>query len=98
MNYLEKATRLDISFATHQCARFVVDPKKTHARVVRWLGRYLLHSKGKAYESERISHVAQKYSSMHRLQEIGISKMLKQVIKILQDLDMDISSYIMDAL
>ena len=34
LNYLEKATRLDISFATHQCAHFVADPKKTHARAV----------------------------------------------------------------
>ena len=47
LNYLEKATRPDISFATHQCARFVADHKKTHARAVRWLGRYLLHSKEK---------------------------------------------------
>ena len=47
MNYLEKATRPDISFATHQCARFVADPKKSHARAVRWLGHYLLHSRGK---------------------------------------------------
>ena len=47
LNYLEKATRPDISFATHQCARFVADPKKTHARIVRWLGRYLLHSRKK---------------------------------------------------
>ena len=47
MNYLEKATRPDISFATHQCARFVADPKKKHTRAVRWLGRYLLHSRKK---------------------------------------------------
>ena len=44
LNYLEKATRLDISFATHQCARFVAVPKKSHAQAVRWLERYLLHS------------------------------------------------------
>ena len=44
LNYLEKATRLDISFAIHQCARYVSDPKKSHARAVQWLGRYLLHS------------------------------------------------------
>ena len=37
LNCLEKATRPDISFATHQCARFVADPKKNHARAVRWL-------------------------------------------------------------
>ena len=51
LNYLEKATRPDISFATHQCARFVLDPKKTHARAVRWLGRYLLHSRKKGMRS-----------------------------------------------
>ena len=45
LNYLEKATRPDISFATHQCARFAAAPKKSHARAVRWLGRYLLHTK-----------------------------------------------------
>ena len=47
LNYLEKATRPDISFATHQCARYVADPKTSHARAVRWLGRYLLHSRKK---------------------------------------------------
>ena len=47
LNYLEKATRPDISFATHQYSRFVADPKKSHARAVRWLGCYLLHSKRK---------------------------------------------------
>ena len=47
LNYLEKATRPDISFATHQCAHFAAAPKKSHTRVVRWLGRYLLHSKKK---------------------------------------------------
>ena len=45
LNYLEKATRPDISFATHQCARFVADSKQSHARAVRLLGHYLLHSK-----------------------------------------------------
>ena len=34
LNYLEKATRPDISFATHQCARVDEDPKKSHARAV----------------------------------------------------------------
>ena len=50
LNYLEKATRPDISFATHQCARFVADPKKNHARAVRWLGCYLLHSRKKGMQ------------------------------------------------
>ena len=47
LNYLEKATRPDISFATHQCARFAASPKKSHTRAVHWLGRYLLHSRKK---------------------------------------------------
>ena len=47
LNYLEKATRPDISFAALQCARFVADHKKSHAKAVRWLGRYLLHSRRK---------------------------------------------------
>ena len=47
LNYLEKATRPDTSFATHQCARYVVDPKKSHAWAVRWLGHYVLHSRRK---------------------------------------------------
>ena len=47
LNYLEKATRPDISFATHQCARFAAAPKKSHTHAVHWLGHYLLHSKKK---------------------------------------------------
>ena len=47
LNSLEKATRPDISFATHQCAGFAAVPKKSHTRAVCWLGRYLLHSRKK---------------------------------------------------
>ena len=39
--------RPDISFATHQCARFAAAPKKSHSHAVCWLGRYLLHTKKK---------------------------------------------------
>jgi hypothetical protein len=45
LNYLEKATRGDISYAVHQCARFVSDPKVEHGEAVRWLGRYLKGTK-----------------------------------------------------
>lgn len=41
MLYLEKGTRPDIAYATHQCARFSSDPKKEHGKAVKWLGRYL---------------------------------------------------------
>jgi hypothetical protein len=47
LNCLEKATRSDISFAVHQCARFVSDPKIEHDEVVRWLGRYLKGTRDK---------------------------------------------------
>jgi len=40
LNYLEKCTRPDIAFATHQCARFSADPRKPHADAVKWLGCY----------------------------------------------------------
>ncbi len=41
LNFLEKSTRLDIGYATHQCARFSIDPKESHAIVVKRIGRYL---------------------------------------------------------
>ncbi|KAI2512019.1 hypothetical protein MHU86_2307 [Fragilaria crotonensis] len=47
LNYLEKATRSDISYAVHQCARFVSDPRKEHGDAVRWLGRYLYGTRDK---------------------------------------------------
>ena len=45
LNYLEKASRPDISYAVHQCARFAADPKKEHGDTVRWIGRYLKGTK-----------------------------------------------------
>lgn len=47
LNYLEKATRSDISYTVHQCARFVSDPRKEHGDAVRWLGRYLKGTRDK---------------------------------------------------
>eukprot|EP00978_Attheya_sp_CCMP212_P041667 scaffold241829_cov35-Attheya_sp.AAC.2 len=37
LNYLEKATRSDIAYITHQCARFSSDPKVEHEKAIRWL-------------------------------------------------------------
>ena len=45
LNYLEKSTRADIAFATHQCARFSSDPRESHGKAVKWLGRYLAETK-----------------------------------------------------
>jgi hypothetical protein len=47
LNYLEKTTRSDISYITHQCARFTSNPKKEHGQAIRWLGRYLKATKEK---------------------------------------------------
>ncbi len=47
LNYLEKSTRPDISYATHQCAHFSANPKQPHADTVKWLGRYLKGTKDK---------------------------------------------------
>ena len=41
LNYLEKCTRPDISYAAHQCARFTENPRQEHGKTVRWLARYL---------------------------------------------------------
>jgi hypothetical protein len=40
LNYLEKSTRPDLSFAVHQCARFSSDPRKSQATAVKYIGRY----------------------------------------------------------
>lgn len=42
LNYLEKSTRGDIAVAVHQCARFSINPKASHAEAVKRIGRYLL--------------------------------------------------------
>ena len=47
LNYLEKLTRPNISYAVHQCACFAADPKKEHGKAVTWLGRYLAATKYK---------------------------------------------------
>jgi hypothetical protein len=54
LNYLEKATRSDIAYAAHQCARFVDNPKKEHGAAVRWLVRYLkgTRDKGTVYRPD----------------------------------------------
>jgi hypothetical protein len=43
-----KATRRDISYITHKCARFSANPRVEHGQeAVRWLGRYLYATKDK---------------------------------------------------
>jgi hypothetical protein len=50
LNYLEKNTRPDLSFAVHQCARFCSQPKKSHATAVKYIGRYLASTKDKGIQ------------------------------------------------
>ena len=42
LNYLEKSTRGEISYAVHQCARFSSNPKKSHSDAVHRIVRYLV--------------------------------------------------------
>ena len=41
LNFLEKSTRPDIAYATHQCAQFSQNPKQIHAEAVKRIVRYL---------------------------------------------------------
>jgi Reverse transcriptase (RNA-dependent DNA polymerase) len=50
LNYLEKATRPDIAYAVHQCARFAESPKEDHTQAVKLIGRYLLSTRDKGLE------------------------------------------------
>ena len=47
LGYLDKGSRPDISYATHQCAIFAADPSKEHDEAIRWLGIYLHTTKDK---------------------------------------------------
>jgi hypothetical protein len=47
LNYLEKSSRPDISYAVHQCARFCENPRVEHTAAVKRIGRYLLSSMDK---------------------------------------------------
>lgn len=47
LNFLEKSTRPDIAFITHQCARYSSDPRKEHGMAIRWLARYLKGTRDK---------------------------------------------------
>jgi len=47
LNYLDTGSRSDVSYATHQCARFVAAPKKEHGDAIRWLARYLRGTRDK---------------------------------------------------
>ena len=47
LNYIANSTRPDVSFATHQCARFCNDPKRSHETAIKRVGKYLKQSQEK---------------------------------------------------
>ena len=47
LGYLQGSTRPDISMATHQCTRYNNDPKLSHERAIRRIGKYLLGTQNK---------------------------------------------------
>jgi hypothetical protein len=80
LNYLEKATRRDIVYAVHQCARFVSDPKKEHGDAVRWLGRYLLGTKDKVTIMRPMSDKDLESMSTQASVAIGILRRQQQIV------------------
>jgi hypothetical protein len=50
LNYLEKASRPDIAYAVHQCARFSESPRVEHTKAVKLIGRYLLGTRDRGTE------------------------------------------------
>ena len=47
LGYLQGTSRPDIAMPTHQCARFNIDPRLSHERAVKRIGRYLIDTKDK---------------------------------------------------
>ena len=47
LGYLDKGSRSNISYITHQCARFSINPKAEHGRALKWVGRYLKGTRNK---------------------------------------------------
>jgi hypothetical protein len=47
LNYLTGTSRPDLAMATHQAARFCIDPKLSHERAIQRIGKYLVGTKDK---------------------------------------------------
>ena len=67
LNYLERCTHPDISYAVHQCALYCENPKKEHGMVIKWIGRYLSTQPSKGImstlkEEDIISYVDADYA------------------------------------
>ena len=47
LNFLDKGSRPELSYAVHQCARFSSDPRQTHADAIQHICRYLKGTRDK---------------------------------------------------
>ena len=47
LNYLDKGSRSNVAYITHQCARFTTCPKEEHGAALKWLGWYLVGTRDK---------------------------------------------------
>ena len=47
LSYFDKGTRPDITYATHQCARFCEAPKEVHEKAVEYIVEYLKKTRNK---------------------------------------------------
>eukprot|EP00978_Attheya_sp_CCMP212_P036392 scaffold164691_cov35-Attheya_sp.AAC.2 len=47
LNFLEKSTRPDLAYSVHQCSRFSIDPKESHAQAIKHIVRYLMANRDK---------------------------------------------------
>jgi hypothetical protein len=72
LNFLEKSTRPDISYVTHQVARFSEDPKASHGEAIEHIVNYLCDTRndGIILGLLRTSHL--RFLPTRILSEIGI--------------------------
>lgn len=58
-HFLEKSTRPDLSFATHNAARFAHNPREPHTKALQMIGRYLLGTadKGLIFKPTKDHHL-----------------------------------------
>jgi hypothetical protein len=72
IDFLEKSTRPDISYVTHQVARFSEDPKASHGKAIEHIVKYLrdTHNDGIILCLSRTSHL--RFLPTWILSEIGI--------------------------
>ena len=57
LNYLAAITRPNLSFAVHQCARFMHKAKASHERAIKRIGRYLLGMRNKGLILNPTNHL-----------------------------------------